>query len=209
MIFGDVYCSVMPVIIPPDHAQVTFDLISPSFESGLANVTLGIRLTGGAVGATMGAVALGVAEDFETNLLAPLSSLVTVQEVRAVDEDSFGAVTPGLVGGNSVNMPPSNVALLVRKATARRGPRGRGRMYWPHMVEEATIDPGGNITGSTVTALQGLFDAFRDDLLARDFVPVVLQGDNPGQQSPPINPPPAITRFLVEPKVATQRGRMR
>lgn len=119
---------------------------------------------------------------------------------EAPDSTPGPASSPGL---------PSNCALLVNKPTAQAGRRNRGRFYWPCMLAEASVDQNGNLIGGEFAAKQAVFDAFYDKM-ANGFAG---QGAAP---TPPLlfhqtgdQTPTPVTAFNVQPKIATQRQRMR
>jgi hypothetical protein len=103
-------------------------------------------------------------------------------------------------GTGAGQSPPSNCALLVKKRTALGGRSGRGRMFVPvTSVGEGGISPTGQIESSIVAALQGAWTAMFGEMSFFLF----------HDAASPVLSPTAITSLLVDPKLATQRRRMR
>lgn len=110
------------------------------------------------------------------------------------------------VGTNSGTLPlPNNTAILVQKRTVLGGRRGRGRAYFPPLFPtEGAVGPTGNIDSVALASWQSSMDAFLE-AMSTATVPLYLLHDN--VPSPLL--PTLITALTVQPKVATQRGRLR
>ncbi len=105
----------------------------------------------------------------------------------------------------TISPPPNNTAILVQKRTSRGGRKGRGRMYLPPAsLHEPNVGATGDITGVTLTAHQTWAD---EVLAAMDLAsqPMVLLHS---EEAGAIAPDP-VTSLSVQPKVATQRTRLR
>jgi len=100
-----------------------------------------------------------------------------------------------------VALPPQ-VAILVRKNTARGGRRGRGRIYWPGMTVSGYVE-GGVMTSGAQGLFQGAFETFRTALAADGCILVVLHDVAAG------GPPDVVTGLSVQATLATQRRRIR
>jgi len=113
-------------------------------------------------------------------------------------------------GTGGTGVLPSNCSLLVRKNTSFAGRAFRGRMYWPSMLAEGDVDINGIIDGAVVTALQGHFDTLFDDYLDSipGAVPSLLHDKVTDDVLDPTLATP-LTSLTVQPKIATQRRRMR
>jgi hypothetical protein len=102
---------------------------------------------------------------------------------------------------------PQNVAVLVKKITARGGRHGRGRMFLPpFMFGEASVTPQGVIATSQVNQITTDFQTWRASL-AGGSTPLQLL-----HQAPPVGPaipPDVIEQFICSNIVATQRTRLR
>lgn len=118
----------------------------------------------------------------------------TMRDMINVAEFSFNEE-----GNTTGDQEAPQASLLVRKNTGRAGRRFRGRMYPPSQVYTATYDRGGTMTGGSLDAYQAGYDNFYDSFSAVASEPYLLHNDETA--------PTAITSFLVDPRVATQRRR--
>lgn len=98
--------------------------------------------------------------------------------------------------------PPNNCAYLIRKQTALGGRRNRGRMFVPpYRWPETDVTPNGVLGTSQVTTMQAEWTSFMTQLATQDLSPVIWHEDgSAGTQ---------ITGLVVQPRMATQRTRMR
>lgn len=132
---------------------------------------------------------------------------------------TYNEISNGVGGGAAL---PNNCALLIKKKTARGGRRNSGRMFIPPAyLAEANVDATGLIT-SEMSTYQAQTTQFYDNLRdstqpvgqpATSFMPVLLHSDpldGSGNPVPGTAPEPTdITSFVVDPRIATQRQRMR
>lgn len=194
----------MAVIIPPDHFQLTVLFSANEWDSGGGAAVLGFRNDGTDPEET----AAGTALDLLLNALMPLTTdTVTCTGARWAATVLGGAFVRSVQGGLTSTVSTPNTSMLLRKQTPFRGPRGGGRTYWPQMVSETEVDEAGIIGGTRLAAINSALDDFETDLTTAGLAQVVLQGDT--GISDPITPPPTVVEFLCDPKVATQRRRMR
>lgn len=97
---------------------------------------------------------------------------------------------------------PNNSAILIRKQTALGGRSNRGRMYLPPFrFAEGDYTPTGILLTANVTALQTDLDNLLSALELQDLSPVLWHSDGSGGT--------LITDLVVQPRLATQRTRMR
>lgn len=97
-----------------------------------------------------------------------------------------------------------NGALLVRKTTAQGGRKNRGRLFMPPAyVHEINVDANGNIAPPIPGDMQNRFQFFFDALETNELEPMLLHSLAAAL------PPTAITSFVVEDRIATQRRRLR
>lgn len=108
--------------------------------------------------------------------------------------------TDPIEGDQSGEPEPPQVCYLMKKRTALGGRLNRGRFYLPgtqtsHVDLDGTVDGGqlGALTTAALNLLAGLALA--------DMPMVVLHGGT--------SLPTPVTQLLADPKVATQRGRLR
>lgn len=107
-------------------------------------------------------------------------------------------------GGTTAVTTPPNVAILVHKATARGGRRGRGRMYLPWCAQATQIDEAGQVNATLITTLNAAMLAWRVALNTANCPLVLLHG--PGKTGVPA-PDPVLT-LTVDRLAATQRRRL-
>lgn len=111
---------------------------------------------------------------------------------------------------NQLEVEPSNVALLVRKSTARGGRRGRGRFYIPWIVPNAAVDDVGQLSGE----FHGNMQVASNDLLSNLAAAqpggagtpmVLLHSTSPNSATGSPNP---VVGLTVDTLVGTQRRRL-
>lgn len=182
----------------PEPWFVTFgvdlSLVGGAYEDAAASIfsaftaTIGIQLT---TATRFTACNLSVGQDGVDNLIVRYQPLA---EVR---------------GTATANMLPQNCAALYDKNTARAGRRGRGRMFIPNLLKEADVNNVGVLTGTLQGDLQ---------LQANSFL-ALLQDEDPGLITPMVllhndsptadtTPDPVIS-LVVQPRISTQRRRLR
>lgn len=111
-----------------------------------------------------------------------------------------------VVGTSSGSALPPSVAVLVRKVTALGGRQGRGRMFIPGF-NEAGVDPSGALVGANLTQLQtdlNQWMGFLNGPGGEGVDPVLLHSTGETVTAPTV-----ISSFSAQPKVATQRRRLR
>lgn len=193
------------LIIPANHCQTVTTITSPNVTDGYSLITLGIAHT---PGKTLSQVAVDVLTAMDdANITNALANDATITQTMAYTDTSTGLATASLAGTNSNPMPPPNVSVLVAKRTTARGRRGQGRNFWPQLVQVGALSERGLLDATVLNNLQDIFDDFREALIASDLTPCILQNDE--GQTPALDPPPSVTRFVVDGMVSTQRRRLR
>lgn len=109
--------------------------------------------------------------------------------------------TPVAGGGNGTYSPIA-LSFIARKNTSIVGRQGRGRMFLPGVVEEASVDEGGRLAPAALTGWQTILDNFYDALAASLTVAPYLFHTG-------AVPPSLITSFSIAPIVGILRGRIR
>lgn len=104
-------------------------------------------------------------------------------------------------GSSSGVMAPQNVAYLMKKQTALGGRQGRGRMYLPG-ASEGNIESNGAVISAQIALLNTFGSDFLNTLAINDVAMVVLH-------TLAATPPTAVTSFVADTVVATQRRRLR
>lgn len=180
-----------------------FNWSSPLIISGGAATTMAVRYDGSPT------AACGIVADAFASAggFVGLSNLLQLDSVDAWRGLESGTEVVGQSGDLGGTFPPPNCAVLVSKRTNVRSPRARGRMFFPFLCEEANVTDGGIIFPAHVTALQEIMDDWAEKLTVEDCPMVILQ--NTEGQSAPLSEPPLIGRLRVEPRMATQRRRLR
>jgi hypothetical protein len=192
---------------PPGFASVSIELTQTNVTRP-AYITFGIdpsATDGYAIAETIrvnfeGTASLKYMFDTSVTMTAIRVSLGTDGSADIVTEVPYNVVCSGSAAGTSV---PPNCAVLVHKATALGGRRGRGRWYMPWAVGEGNVDEGGIISGGTLTSLQNNCDNFLSSMAS--LVPIVVLHE-PGKTVIP--PPSVVTKLTVDKLIATQRRRL-
>lgn len=192
------------MVIPVDYAQVNFRYDGPGVPTG-AEWTLGLDIseligTPLALAESIGAIYETVNFDAST---AGDVDLVEVQVKYGPDATGPSAIASVEVGGAGAAGAPSNVAYLVRKVTEIGGRAGRGRLYFPGVVE-AQVGSDGALDGTWLANFQIAWNNFVTELGEISVTPVLLHG-----AGSPLSTPTPIVEMIVDAKVATQRRRLR
>lgn len=200
----------MPISFGPENVLTRLVYETANFASGGGTTTLGWQV--GEISLEQYVtLAEGVVTAWNDNMKAGVDGDITLASVQWESADLSGEVPAGLAGTASVTGPPPNAALLCTYSAIGKGPRNRGRSYWPGMVAENAVDERGVITPVNVTNLQTRIDDFFTDVLAVDGVlyQSIAQSITPQSETPPILPWPQVFSRVVQPVMATQRRRMR
>lgn len=190
--------------VPPGYAQLTYVFRMAGDNEDMLT-TLGVKITGSVSVVAVGVFKAAFANAFATQLSTALKLNKVVATIGQdgdpiVIESNTGPAS--FTGGDSL---PVNCAFLVRKVTGLGGRRNRGRMYLPG-CNDNLVDTLGTLTSGGVTSLQAACDAFRTALLATAEIDdlVVLH-----TATIPAVTPTVITSLAIDPRIATQRRRLR
>lgn len=191
----------MALVIPEDHYECAF-IHTQVGTTRLAVVTMGVSYAGNdfeADAPLMGGAWLTVMGEL-SNQIHWVRFTMRNQEGTVID------LSVNSPGGSSNACASYQNAYLVKKVTNVPGRRNQGRMYLPG-VSEGGVDPAGVLSTITRDDLQGNMDQFYDEVRARDFHIVILHQEvsGGGPQPPPVN----VASLNVDPRVATQRHRLR
>lgn len=133
-----------------------------------------------------------------------LSSQVTCSAIRVKlgpDETGPSAEATNIIVGTVGGEPaPANCATLVHKTTLLGGRKGRGRMYLPGMATNALGDDS-EIDGAHQTLVEAFVLGLSSVMVLASLPAHLLHSDSTS--------PTAIEALVVDPKLATQRRRMR
>lgn len=196
-------------------------------------VTIGARAESGALGqAHANRLRDAWGATFRNQMVATCSFIKCVLRVRQdgggdIIYESFPAAPQA--GAQAGAGYPPNVAIVVEKITSRAGRRGRGRMFIPGVPESNADDNG--LLGTNATAWNNQGTSFLNTLAAAaggsavgsPVVPLLFHGPTsvttvttgPGIRTVTTTEgaagpdPDVITGLVVDPKLATQRRRLR
>lgn len=192
--------------IPLEFGEAWFSFqVTGDNEPMFSHLAYGIDAT-----VTQAAVDAGF-QSFVDNFKVRFSAAVSLTGGHFLEQTTVGirrwdasvTAAPGTGGGTPL---PNNCAYLVKKSTALGGRRNRGRMYLP-CPSEADVDGAGLVLAASVTALNVQLAKLQSGgtvHTAFGFVadPVVLH--ETGSQTPA-----TVSDLSCQPKIATQRRRMR
>lgn len=200
----------MPIVYDTQAMLVQFVWETANYASGGGTTTLGIY-TDASGGNALNAIVEDIRGVWLTTFQDDMDSDWTLASIRWETQTFSGEVQVGTAGGTSMTSPPPNTSILLSYKAAEKGPRNRGRSYWPGLVPEASIDERGIVTPTVVADIFTTMEAFWTGVNA---IPDVLghyipQSEYSGQASPPNLPWPQVLTRTVSPIVATQRRRLR
>lgn len=138
------------------------------------------------------------------NFISALSvSQCTINEIRyKIGPEATGPTyvrATNLTGDQGSDAVAPNTALLIRKHVPGRSARFSGRVFWPG-VSDTDLNPGGTLTGPAITRIQTACDNLWTSMSNAGFVPRVFSEDRP---------PEPVLDFVLQPRTATQRRRLR
>lgn len=206
---------------------------APTIDAGLCLVTQPITrsdtsriaLLTFALESTLAHDVQTIANDFQTHFNARFGPnfdtectiqkpLVSEGNGSNVPHQAVGAGA-AINGSNTDPVPPSQVALLLKKNTGLGGKKNRGRSYFPWFVSSLNVSETGVVSNAEIVAIQALATAFLADLVTAG-IPMAI-ANRVMVLTPPDTRPhvteihggPMVTSYVVEPVVATQRRRLR
>ena len=200
----------MPVSFDAQSMVVQLIWESSNFASGAGSTTLGFNTN------LNGAVAIdgfmtAIRNAWNTNLRPITDGDYTLASLAWETQTLSGEQGVNLAGGASITGPPSNCATIVSYKAAEKGPRNRGRNFWPGLLGETQVDEGGVIIPTTLATTIAAMSAFFTACLAHPNVlsQSIVQSTTPGQASPPNHPWPQVVSRTAQAKIGTQRRRVR
>jgi len=196
----------MGVFIPEDFAQVDFMTLTEGDPEEMI-WSLGFNVGSAADQDGLATAASDAWNDNIAGLTSTVVDLVNVHvkygppDTGRVIEDSTSHA--GTDGGSLL---PPNSAVLVTKLTALGGRKGRGRSYLPGISEiSGSLDSTGAFSGTAAANIQASYQSLIDDLQGHvngPYTAVLLHSDE-------AMTPTVLTGVRCEPKIATQRRRLR
>lgn len=194
------------MILPEGYAQANIRWTGTGLPTGAENV-LGIDVSNSVENPGEIAVQLGTAIA-QSGLLTQLVNQVLISSILVKfgpeETGDFFELATNYPGTATAGGVPANTSLLVNKITSIGGRRGRGRMYVPGLVE-TSVDAAGALLPAYRTGLQNCFTSIANYMANNDNPLVLLHGS----YSEAVSTPTPITSLSVQPKVATQRRRLR
>lgn len=202
--------------IPDEFTQLSFIHTSTLTPDSIVT-TLGVSAVGDEIDqAQLDAIKTAWA----THLVDNMDDSITFVRVDSAEQAGVTLTSASGAQGTTVGTGASlNCAAIIKKVTGQPGRKGRGRMYLP-TVAEANVDAGGNLTSGFIDAMNDSMADFVADSLAAGAVFYLLHsmgwngtladkpafpGTGPGQAGLP----DLITSFVCQPKIGTQRRRIR
>lgn len=188
------------MIIPVGYAHIQHFFSGAGLPNGAA-VTYGV---GGFGSGSAVELAEAMHNVFAVNWLPRIMDTARLEATRAkFGPNAFGPFatwTEPLTGGGLGPQAAPNIALLVEKVTASGGRSGRGRCYIPAINEEG-VRADGSLLGSDLAAFQTIVDEWLVDIEANTSGMFLFHAAS--------SDPTKVTKLNVDPKVATQRRRLR
>lgn len=198
----------MPIVYGPESALVSLVWETTNTRSGGAATVLGFEGAQDSVAALTGVASL-VEAAWDAHLKEETDNSWQLGVIR-VESASFSIEeSVDILGTNNFLGPPSNVTVLDSKAAAGKGPRNRGRNYWPALVAESEVDERGLIAPTRQTSLNDAFADFYAQIIGSGIDLAIPQSETENQKSEPITPWPIVVSRGVQAFVATQRRRVR
>lgn len=200
----------MSIAWGPTQFVSTINYVSPNFSSGTAATVLGWNgPTESSTTCTQ--LAFSLAGRIDDHLLDELDSDVTVESVRAESANFSVEVGVNLPGARAGGAAPPNLAVLVTHSALGKGPRHRGRNYFPGIVAADQVTEEGVINPLRVDSMQTAWDNIVTEMWSGSpsFTLAITQSDTPTQESSPVIPWPTVIQSVVQSRAATQRRRLR
>jgi hypothetical protein len=208
--------SNMTLNLPADyyHAQLQF--------TGVA-VPQGAAMTFGGLAPDTDPddIATAIIAAFDTHLQPVFNSGVTLTGVRVkvgpMEDGPFALVSASLAGTLVTACGPPNNAFLIRKNSTSGGRQGTGRMYQPG-VSEVDVDQAGVVLAGMKGNIQTAYEAFRTALVTANMEMYLIHSVGSYQKivdgavvtvNVPARMPSRVIGLAVDPKIATQRRRLR
>jgi hypothetical protein len=196
----------MGVLIPEDFALVSWHTLTDGDPEEMV-WTMGFNCVSASDQDAIATVARGAWVDNIQTLTSSVVDLVRV--VAKFGPNDTGRTienTSSASGSNGGALLPPNSCVLVRKLTALGGRKGRGRAYIPGISSiSGSLDSAGNFSQANADSISAAVQQLVDDLAGHvngPYIGVVLHSTaSPG--------PSVITNVSCQPKLATQRRRLR
>jgi len=199
-------------VIPADY----YECVLEHHVTGAPDVTIctfGVYMGGASMN---DAILDDIADVWSTKVLPACHPTVVFYRITA--SDAGGVVSerfPGTNGADTNDPAPVSTAIIIAKRTGTSGRRYRGRMYVP-AVNDTLVDIGGNLDPTVAAAYQAEIDDVLPDLAAKPqaIQMVLLHSKGWDGAVEPADPgnapaPTVVTSLVVQPRIGTQRRRIR
>ena len=189
--------------IPANYGQINHYFAGTAFPRG-AQITYGLEVVGAS---TPAQVALEAHDLFKSAWQAamPVTMSCTGTRCKLGPTETGPFADAGVAYAGTYNTPADSpqVAILLKKSTARGGRQGAGRMLLPIVPEASTLS-GGQVDPAQVVALQTIASAWLSAVAGGTYTGfMVLLHNNPATT------PDTVTSLSVQSTLATQRRRLR
>lgn len=202
----------MPLSIPPGYAQCSIEIVN-SGDPEPWYVTHGVDVSdAGGDWTGVGNTVMSAFYDAWDSWLRTTSRVLSVYLTIGNDGANYTVNVPSAVSrvGTSVaEKLPQNCAILVQKQTLRPGRAGKGRCFLPGVAPETSVNDVGVLASESLTNLQTAANAWLGFLASSGGqipAPMVLLHN---QGIPGGVTPSPVTALRVDPRIATQRRRLR
>lgn len=202
--------------IPLGYALVVNRIQTPANE--IASWSVGAEIAGSVVGQEAANNAFSqLKTSFQNSTDTNYTLLRTDLYVRSLTGELqlFQSTGAPVAGTKTANSSPTAVCYVARKRTQFVGRGYRGRAYLPLGVEESSVDEGGRVNASTITALTTVINGYWQGLSGvggpfSDLFVFRHPRLNPGVNPPVYGEPEpiAITSWSIAPIVGIQRKRL-
>lgn len=201
----------MTLVFGPDNAFFTIKINDVQYTDGFALVTGGLQDIDG----DLDAAAATVLQAYKDCWGEYTWSSSVIAECTVINATEIGVASEPEAGtGPGSNVAAVNSALLLHKTGGVRGRRGRGRTFLPSVLTEGVVFGDGTIDSGFLGTMTAAAEQWRSMNIAGGRPHAIAQSEarprkdgTPG--SPPIVPWPGVSTITVDPKIATQRRRLR
>lgn len=202
----------MPLAIPPGYAQCSIEIVN-SGDPEPWYVTHGVDVSD--AGGDYTAVGENVLEAFFDawgTYFRTTTRVLSVYLTIGSDGGNYTINVPSpenYVGTSTADKLPQNCAMLVQKQTLRPGRAGKGRCFLPGVVAEGSVDDVGVQNSTALTNAQTAANLWLTALANPSGIAVTPMVLLHNQGIPGGSTPSPVTALRVDPRIATQRRRLR
>lgn len=189
----------MTVHLPPGFANLTIGLFGPG-GSNNKSVSVGWQVDTGMNFA-------GFLTNVENALIDAMQdaflSNYTITDLTVVGPDTSEERSVNLIGGRDGEVAAPSTCYLVRKSTALRGVAHRGRVFLPGVLTDEDVDSDGSINPDILEDVRLRWVSFINQVeSSTDWNAYLLHSSSSLD-------PDRIINWPVDPRIATQRRRLR